>query len=341
MVYRIHFTVEDLARTRLAQDPPPLLELTAATRTLQTGCYPVRFDGWRNHALARLHPDARMVLDLIPPRGWAPTFLASADGGDPRELLDRLRATPRAQIRKDLDHVAQWQPLPAWAHQLTDDSALLRQLFDSVNHVCSVLLTPHWSQITSATAADRGVRMRQALDGGMEHLLTMLHPRRVRWNPPVLELATVSGFEGDLHLEGRGLLLVPSVFAPESPSIDIDAEPQPVLRYPINEQSSLLLPPAVTPSAPDSSGARTPLASLLGRTRAVVLQTIAEHPGCSTKELAALTRLAPPSASEHTTTLRSAGLVRTARHRHTALHSPTALGIALLNTHTDAGCPRA
>lgn len=61
-----------------------------------------------------------------------------------------------------------------------------------------------------------------------------------------------------------------------------------------------------------------------------MLSAIAENPGCSTKELAALLGIAPPSASEHATTLREARLIDTVRDRNTVLHSPTALGITLL-----------
>ncbi|WP_438296145.1 winged helix-turn-helix domain-containing protein [Streptomyces sp. HUAS TT7] len=70
----------------------------------------------------------------------------------------------------------------------------------------------------------------------------------------------------------------------------------------------------------------------MGKTRAAVLHAIAQHPSCSTKELATLTGMTPPSASEHATTLRAAGLIHTVRHRNTALHSPTPMGIALLNS---------
>ncbi|MEK8144171.1 winged helix-turn-helix domain-containing protein [Streptomyces sp. M10(2022)] len=85
------------------------------------------------------------------------------------------------------------------------------------------------------------------------------------------------------------------------------------------------------PTEPAPPRARSPLASLLGPMRAAVLHAIAERPGCSTKELAALTGIAPSSASEHATTLRTAGLIRTVRHRNTALHSPTTVGVGLLN----------
>ncbi|MFH8991290.1 winged helix-turn-helix domain-containing protein [Streptomyces sp. NPDC017940] len=330
MVYRIHFTVEDLARTRVAQSPPPLMELAASVRTLQTRGHPARFGAWKRHVRTGLGPQARMVLDLIPPSGWAPTFLTRTDAGSPREVLQRVRATPRSQIRKDLAHVAQSHPLPAWTNHLPSDSTLLNQLFDSLEHVCTVLLLEHWQQIVGDTSADRTMRMRQLLDGGMERLLMGLYPRRIRWNPPVLELATLSGFDGDLHLEGRGLLLTPSVFALESPSIDIDARPQPVLRYPISEQASGSFRCAL-PESPPERRARTAVSSLLGPTRAAVLEAIADHPGCTTKQLATLARITSPSASEHATTLRSAGLIHTTRHRNTALHSLTTLGAAFLN----------
>ncbi|MFI8849245.1 winged helix-turn-helix domain-containing protein [Streptomyces sp. NPDC053499] len=332
MVYRIHFTVEDLARTRVAQ-PPPLMELSAAVRTLQGRSHPVRFGAWRRSVFAGLKPKARMVLDLIPPGGWAPTFLTSAGQGSPQELLERARSTPRSQIRKDLAHVAEWQPLPSWAHHLADDPELQRQLYDSLDHVCAVLLSPHWQQLAREAAADRDVRMRQVLTGGVEALLASVHPQRVRWNPPVLEFAMLSGFDGDLHLGGRGMLFVPSLFGADGPAVDIDAEPQPVMRYPVSHtRTSDSAPLFVPPAQHARSGCRSPLASLLGQTRAAVLLTIAEHPGCSTKELAALSGIAPPSASEHASVLRAAGLIRTSRHRNTALHSPTPLGTALLDS---------
>ncbi|MEV6163078.1 MarR family transcriptional regulator [Streptomyces sp. NPDC052052] len=338
MVCRIHFTVEDLARTRVAESPSPLLELGAAVRTLQQRNHPVRFGAWRRRALAGLRPTDRMVIDLVPAGGWAPTFLTSSGAGSPKELLEQARATPRSHIRKDLAHVAEWQPLPSWAHHLADDPDLLRQLYDSLDHVCAVLLSPHWTHITDEAAADRGIRMRQALTGGMGRLMASLHPRRIRWNPPVLEVAMLSGLDGDVHLEGRGLLLVPSVFGAETPTIDLDAEPQPVLRYPAgHDRSSGATPLFALSAQPAPPGARSPLTSLLGETRAAVLHTIAEHPGCSTKELAAFTGIAPSSASEHATTLRTAGLVDTVRHRNTALHNATALGVALLESPAGLG----
>ncbi|MDP4506519.1 winged helix-turn-helix domain-containing protein [Nonomuraea turcica] len=232
--------------------------------------------------------------------------------------------------------MAERQSLPSWAHHLADDRDLLRQLFIGLEHVYDRLLDPHWPQIAGFTAADQGARVRQMATGGWERLFASLNPRRIRWNPPVLELAMASGLEGDLHLDGRGLLLIPSVFGFAAPVLDPSAEPQPILTYPAGlEQQSGTLPLCAPPAQPTSPGASSPLASVLGRTRAAVLHSIAEHPACSTKELAARIGIAPASASEHTTSLREAGLVHTVRSRNTALHSPTALGAAFLNAPRD------
>ncbi|MFC8259752.1 ArsR/SmtB family transcription factor [Streptomyces sp. NPDC057291] len=82
------------------------------------------------------------------------------------------------------------------------------------------------------------------------------------------------------------------------------------------------------------------MATLLGRTRTLVLATIAKHQGCSTKELAARAGIAPPSASEHATILREAGLIHSLRQRNAVLHSLTSLGLALLNSPEGGRAPQ-
>ncbi|MEV0443741.1 winged helix-turn-helix domain-containing protein [Streptomyces spectabilis] len=356
MVYRIHFTVDDLARTRVSSCSLPLMELSAAVRTLQQRGHAGRFGAWRRRALADLRPEARMVLELIRTRRWAPDFLTRADAGPPEEVLERVRATPRSRIRGDLAHVAADWPLPSWARQLADDRELFRRLCDSLDHTFSVLLSPHWQQITSNATAEEGMRMRQALTGGMEHLLTTANPHCVRWSAPVLEVTMASGLDGDLHLQGRGLLLVPSYFGPRWSAVCTASQPQPVLTYPAHslwdgselrggsgpsdgsgpwdgsspwDGRSRGAPP---PQAERHRAPPSALVALLGPTRAAVLSAVAEHPGCSTNELALLTGVAPSNASRHATTLRGAGLVRTVRYRNTALHTVTSLGTTLLDS---------
>jgi DNA-binding transcriptional ArsR family regulator len=324
--YRIHFTSQDLARTRVASLSMPFVELAMAARAFQDRSQPARFDGWRRRVRTRSLTDgARMVLSLYPSVGFSPTFLTPADTGTAEEIVENVRATPRKAIRSEMAAIAERQPVPSWARQLPDDRALYEEVCSGVGSLYSLLLEPYWDSITDLFTADRSVRMRQLLTGGVENLLCQANPQWLRWAPPVLELQMPNGIEADLFLEGQGVMLVPSVFRAHS-MVDADTLPQPMVSYPAGVDDPVHRLGALAPGQ-----GSTAVSALLGSTRAAVLSVIAEHPGCSTKELAAFAGISPPSASEHATVLRQAGLVHTRRHRNVALHSATHLGIALLN----------
>ncbi|MFG2908646.1 ArsR/SmtB family transcription factor [Kitasatospora sp. NPDC048286] len=334
MPLRMHFTVEDLARTRIADRPATCIELGTAARQLQERTHPVRLGAWRHRTLSALRPASRMAFALMPPRGRITDFLSGTNAATPAELIEQIRSTPRSRLRTSLEGTARHQPLPSWAHRLPEDPLLLRQLCDSLEHVADHALLPHWQEVQAMAAADAAVRSRQLLGGGVEAVLARINPRRVRWRAPVLEIAMASGLDADVNLGGQGLLLQPSVFGVEAPVVDFDAVPQPVLSYPV----ARLQEGAATPlfaALPSGDGPAVPavdaVGSVLGHTRAAVLGTIARHPGCSTQQLAALVGIAKASASEHATTLRNAGLIVTHRDRRTTAHVATPTGIALLN----------
>ncbi|WP_214416135.1 winged helix-turn-helix domain-containing protein [Sphaerisporangium fuscum] len=305
----------------------PLAELQLAIRMLQSRGQPVRLDGWRRRILPRLSDQARMVLSLVPSVGWAPTFLGPGRTGTPEELFEQVRATPSATVGAALADIAQKQPVPGWARLLADDPELRGRLYDGLEHLYAELVGPHWQRLADFFAADRALRMRHLLAGGIERLLSQANPQWMRWNAPVLEVRMINSRDYDLHLEGQGVLLVPSIFASRSMVDDDPAQPQ--VTYPVSDELSLKRLTALVPEqkAQDSGGA---LVALLGNTRAAVLNVITEHPGCTTGELATLTGTTSPSASRHASVLREAGLVQTVRHRNTALHTATALGMALV-----------
>ncbi|MFB9397296.1 helix-turn-helix domain-containing protein [Streptomyces echinatus] len=70
------------------------------------------------------------------------------------------------------------------------------------------------------------------------------------------------------------------------------------------------------------------LTPLLGRTRAAVLASL-RHPATTT-ETADRVGISLPSASQHTTVLRNAGLITTTRTGTAVLHTLTPLSTALL-----------
>src|ERR1044072_7652025 len=123
MVYRVHFTSQDLARTRVAEAPMPLAELQLAIRMLQDR-EAAWLDGWRRRVIPRLPQHARMVLSLVPAVGWAPTFLGPAKAGTLPELVEEVRATPPDVVNNELAAMAEPQSVPTSARPLGDDETL-------------------------------------------------------------------------------------------------------------------------------------------------------------------------------------------------------------------------
>ncbi|MEV7192404.1 winged helix-turn-helix domain-containing protein [Streptomyces sp. NPDC093510] len=333
MTLRIHFTADDLARTRLAPAPRPLLELEIAVRLLQERSHPVRFDAWRNRAARHLPPQVRTLCELIPATGAAVDFLDLSGEGDPDDLLDRLRCTSADRVRKDLRHWASGRPgAPSSAvRSLGQDPSLVGDLADTVSHAHRHFIAPYWSRIDRLAQADRTRRLHQLAGHGVERLLSGLNPRHISWSPPVLHLTMASGRDADVHLGGRGLLLIPTLFGSHYPALDDTAEPQPWITYPLYDGRQDAVPAVFTARALTGSEVPPALTALLGRTRATVLRVIGDHPACTTGRLAAHARISLASASEHATVLRRAGLTAQTRDGKSVLHTLTPAGRVLLD----------
>ncbi|MGH3309211.1 MAG: ArsR/SmtB family transcription factor [Streptomyces sp.] len=320
---RIRFTLTDVGRTRLADAPSPLAVTSFSTAQLAHRPGPPALDLWRRTVRAGWQPSTSPLLGaLIPsaPCHPLPGFLRPAQGLRTLEdELERLLSTPRRVLRADLDHLAGYRRLPPWTRDLADgDREAADRLAESVRDYHRVAVAPYWPGLASALAADGARRTRQLRDGGVEAVLSTLHPR-MHWRPPVLEVETGDDLEYDLG--GRGLLLAPAAFSSYAPCDP--AEEQPTLYYDITADATHHHPLLAQPGDP-----RRDLAALLGHSRAAVLEVIAE--GVSTGQLAGRAGLSLASASEHATVLRRVGLVTTRRHGRTSRHSLTPLGAELL-----------
>ncbi len=308
----------------MATTPDPLWESMLSLHRLRARDGTVVFGPWRTQVRANLAaadalPNLRMLLPLVPQTGYFPDFLTPADARAGWQAgIDALLHTPTTRLRAELELLAGRQDLPTWAADLANgDQALLHRLATALTTYYDLAIAPFTAALQAQLDSDRALRARSVLDGGSEGLLASLRPL-MRWQNPVLEVDYPTSQE--LHLEGRGLLLVPSFFCWQYPISLLDPTQPPVLVYPVEKDPSWF---GRTPRT-----AAPAIAALLGGTRAAVLAAVGA--GCTTGELARRLCISPASASQHTTVLRNAGLITSRRNGPVVLHTLTPLGDRLL-----------
>jgi DNA-binding transcriptional ArsR family regulator len=318
MGLRIHFSIDDVARTTVADEPDPLWELLLSLHVMQTRDGAVVFDRWRQQA--RTCRQLPRLAALAPPRGYSPDFLTPDEGRAGFEAgVEAMLHTTKSRLTTELTKLSTKGRLADWGADLASGKAKpLDELAMSLRGYYREAISPHWSTIKAAVATDRASRLHAIHTGGNQRLLATLHPK-IRWLAPILELHG-RHVAGDLYLNGRGLRIIPSYFAWRAPTVLEDKALPPVLVYPIDRQ------PALTGGTiqPDNSA----LVALLGATRAEVL-TAAD--GCTTTDLGARVGISAASASYHATILRNAGLLATKRIGSSVQHTRSELGQALLD----------
>jgi len=319
-VLRIFFQAEDLGRIRVAPGPDPMWEVVLSLHRLRRQDAAVIFDGWRQQVRGAVPGSIRMLADLMPagtgyfadfltPMTTVPTLATS---------LEALRTTPRKRLGRDLSVIAARQktrPMPSWTRSLADgDVSTLNHLAQVAERYFDACLSAHWQHIRARIDHERFRLARLLAEFGCERVLQDLHPT-ARWRPGVLEFAYP--LEHELHLDGRGLVLMPSFFCWGAPTSLRDGDLQPVLVYPIQHDIGW-------------TGQRSrSVAALLGRTRATVLETVAGN-ACTTSELARQAAMPLATVSQQAGVLREAGLIVSRRTGQAVVHSVTPLGLAVL-----------
>lgn len=320
---RIHFTVDDLARTYFVESASPKIELTLSLRAIRGQATSRPLVGWRHGLKGNLDVKVRPLLDLVPYGTVIPDFLDPQLGDVERgERLPQVVSTRSHQIRDYLALMAWRHEVPPATGRFGDGGAeVMRELGAAVTSYFDTAIRPYWNDVRSIVGSDRSMRARTRVDGGVERVLHTLH-HTITWRPPVLRMALAHDYDGDVHLGGRGLRLQPSVFAGSQPVLwDVDAvEEPPTLVY-----------PATLDGRSSARRGHASLVALIGRSRAQLLTAIADSPGITSGDLARVLHISPASASEQVTVLRNGGLVTTVRSGKSALHTITPLGAALLD----------
>lgn len=315
----LHLNASDLSRTVVRSAPSVLLELAAAGQRVFRPDAPAHLAAWRGGTRAALRPGMRPLLDLCRLPHWLPDFLTPTNHAtDAAAALDEVAATPTATLDTELRPRIEAGDLPPRVAPLAAGDPVARQrLRAAMGAFHAVAVAPYWPTIVAAVHADRAARGHTMVDVGIDRVLRDLSPY-LRWAPSgaTYRLSYECAFGTDLDVvpDGRGVTLVPSYLLPQPCVLD-DPDGPLVLAYPIRPTRREL-----------TTG--QPLADLLGRTRAAVLGAIVGGP--STSQVARTVGISIASASQHTTTLRSAGLITTHRAGSAVRHALTPLGEHLL-----------
>jgi hypothetical protein len=314
------FTVEDLARTRFAISP--MWELVQSVRALVDPSRAAVHLPW----LAELKDGRLSGLDLsaavafVPALGYIPDFLSPPPDSPLMEFedeLERVRSTPAARIRTEVEMVFRDRDAPPVLRQFLDEPRrALARLTETLEQYWQLALAECWPRLQALLEADIAYRAGRLTAGGPAALFDDLYPT-VSWSDDRLVVDQV--YDEDVDLCGRGMLLMPSAFCWQR-TMSITTPPwQPSVIYPARGVAMLWEPGDQTPEG---------LAALVGRTRAEVLASL-DAPR-STSELAECVGVTPGGASQHISILKAAGLVSGRREGRSVLYVRTPLADRLV-----------
>ena len=314
------FEPGDLARIRFARSP--MHELMSSMRIAHYADRSRMHQPWVRSVRGAV-ADLRLELlqPLLADSRYVPEFLTpSPDRMDTRfaDELARIRSTPDAAVRAQLDLLRTSAPLPAALLDLYENPERhLGRLAAEVQAYWQAAIDPIWSRLAGVLDAEIGHRADQLTSGGIVRLLGNLHPE-LEYAEDTLRILWPT-WQSQNRLDGAGMLLVPCVFA--WPSLLVDTGPQcPTLVYSPRGVGQVW-DGSARPSAP-------PVADLLGRSRAALLARL-DLPQ-STTQVARDLGLSAASVSEHLSVLRRSGLVTSRRSGRQVLYQRSALGTDLL-----------
>jgi DNA-binding transcriptional ArsR family regulator len=327
----IPLSTEDLTKVRLA--PSPLWEtVTSFGVLLHQGRHTVHAP-WANRA-RRVLPgtDLSALVAAMCVAGRCPDFLtpppdASVVGFE--EDLERVRTTPpevvhdevEVFVRVEKEQFGSLAPEKARLLEiyLSDPEGSLKRLVDTLRRYHDLAIAPYWPRIHEHLEGDTLKRGQALALGGVEALLSNLHPK-ASYSGGVLTLDKT--YEALMEPARRGITLVPCVFA--WPRVEVLVQPgyKPTLAYGPRGVTNLW-----SSSSPAPKGMA--LEAALGTVRASVLKSLSPMPSTTT-ELAHQLRLSPATISAHLSRLKAAELVEPHRSGKKVFYRLSGPGESLL-----------
>ncbi len=322
-MHRFRLALADLAATSFAYSP-----LQETVLSLRMWTHPGVYT-WQTPGFDRLRPAfgrlgcQELLRTLIASNRWVPDFLTPRPHGpapDFRAELAVLRATPPERLRIELEQafLPHDRVLPApLAAGLDDPARLLARIADALEEYWESCLAPEWwPRARAVLEADLAHRSRVLARYGAAALFAELDDR-LRWEDGVLTIRRDwDATDGNVIVDGRGLVLVPTFFVRGAITSISDDHP-PTISYPARGRATMAGAPAAVPTA-------RALGLLLGAPKARLLALLAEP--ASTTELAHRLGVTPGAVSQHLAVLFDTRLVTRTRYGRSVLYVRSALG---------------
>ncbi len=299
MPVKIYPTVQDFVELRFAFSP--IWEIITSFRVLQNVARHALYLSWVNETLPLIQElELDFMTAIISPEGYIPDFLTPTPTTPHPQIsqeLEELAATSSEQVQFDIAALNRvlGQTSPLRQQFLDQPQVTLQQLIRQIHTYWEVALAGHWQRMVSVLEGDVLFRARQLALHGAEHLFSDLHPM-VQYNHFCIEIATA--YSEQLHLDGRGLLLVPVIFS--WPDIYVQTVPswRPMLVYNARGAGAW----QVHDIKPNVE-----LSRLIGGSKAQILYLLTTP--TNNKDLARQLGLTNGAVSQHIKQLRGAGLV--------------------------------
>ncbi|MET7950899.1 DUF5937 family protein [Micromonospora sp. NPDC005324] len=300
----------------------PLWEAVASVRIIKRPHQFPEHLAWSERVQPRLAGVRwQLLAELVQmPTPIIPTFVCPPPATSQPTLdieLASLVATPAEAVRASLDELPGPRSSPL-AALYADPPCHLARLAEAIRAYVDAVIAPYWPRMRTLLEREVLLGAQRMATDGVHGLLNQLDPF-VRLEADTLSVEHIA-LAGTVRLDGRGLLLVPSVFIGRRVWSNFGSPEQPVLRFPARAVATLWERNAT----PQGRG----LARVLGRTRAVLLHELAVP--TSTVELAVRCGLTPGTVSQHLGALRQAGLVSTHRVGRFVLYARTTAAEAMI-----------
>lgn len=323
----LRLTPADLSLVRFAYSP--LAEVAESLCMLAKGRREPVHEPWLREARERMRGlDTELLGAVVPPRPVLASFLFVGAQSPLTTIECQLAVLSTSDpdwIRTELEGVWAGGPMPDAAVRLVKDGrAGVRRIADAMHAYWQATMEPHWPRMRAAFDADLTHRVARLTAGGLNAVLADLHPQV---SADGLTIGVATGRHSATHdLAGRGLLLIPSVFAWPRLMVAVGPPNTPAISYGLRGVRTVW---EQAPARTDGDA----LGALLGRTRATILARL-DLP-LTTTRLAELTGLSAPTVSQHLSILRRCGLVTSRRAGRNVLYCRTGLATSLVGMATE------